>query len=391
MENYTFNVRYARRIPDPVFKEVHGSECHIFIVPVRSMPQGLPDDPNARRPKISKRIYQDVEESLLNRNGEPGTFHLKNKGIVVIADSVEQQSNSKYVVSMLSGIHGIVDGGHTYKLIERNLDNPDLPEKQFVTVEVRTKIPEGLIPEIAGGLNTSVQVAPMSLDNLAQKFNWLKKEIRDQAYADKIAWSENDPGEFDGRDLITLLTMFNVELFSNEKDEHPVMGYERKAGALKEFEKREGSYQRMTPIVKDIFRLHDIIRKNATTLYNKETGGKAGSLAFVEKRKQGVFDFVFTGDTHNFRLMNGALYPMLAAFRWYVVSDPQNLTTHWRKDFNEVLQAWEGMAGELMRATVQTSNELGRNPNAIGKSRNHWSSLHARVAKSDLLSSRQAV
>jgi len=35
--------------------------------------------------------------------------------------------------------------------------------------------------------------------------------------------------------------------------------------------------------------------------------------------------------------------------------------------------------------TFQASNELGRNPNAIGKSRNHWANLHARVAKSELI------
>ena len=225
----------------------------------------------------------------------------------------------------------------------------------------------------------------MSLDNLANKFDWLKKEIKKEPYAKNIAWSENDAGEFDARDLIALLTLFNVELFPNTKDEHPVMGYERKAGALKEFEKKEDSFKRLSPIVRDIFKLHDIIRKSALDLYNKDTGGKAGKLAFVEKRERGLYEYVFSGETHNFRLMNGALYPMLAAFRWYVVSDPKNLTMHWRKDFTEVLDAWHAMAGELMRATVQTSNELGRNPNAIGKSRNHWSNLHARVAKADLL------
>lgn len=44
-----------------------------------------------------------------------------------------------------------------------------------------------------------------------------------------------------------------------------------------------------------------------------------------------------------------------------------------------------------MRATLQTSNELGRNPLSIGKSRNHWANLHTRVAKFDLLNQQAKV
>jgi hypothetical protein len=41
-----------------------------------------------------------------------------------------------------------------------------------------------------------------------------------------------------------------------------------------------------------------------------------------------------------------------------------------------------------MRATQETSEELARNPNAIGKSRNHWATLHSTVAKYQLISTR---
>lgn len=389
--SFPFHVRFARRIPDPNWKEQYNAERHLFVVPVRDMPRGLPLDPNARKPKISRRIYQDVEKSLLNQDGEPDTFHQKNKGITIIANSVEQKSNHDYIVHMKSGIHGIVDGGHTNALIEKHLDNDELPENQFVNVEVRVGIPESFIPEIAGGLNTSVQVQDMSLDHLKGMFEWLKKILKSEPYFDQIAWSENDPGEFDARDLIALMTMFNVELFPNEKDEHPLMSYEKKSLALKGFEKKQDTFHRMEPIIKDILRFHDIIRQSAAGLYNKETGGKAGRLAFMEKRKRGKFVFPFTGKEDEFRLMNGALFPMLASFRWFVHLDEKTLKMRWRSDFDAVLEFWKGTGGELMRATLQTSNELGRNPNAIGKSRNHWSNLHARVAKADLLARQAAI
>ena len=50
-----------------------------------------------------------------------------------------------------------------------------------------------------------------------------------------------------------------------------------------------------------------------------------------------------------------------------------------------MLKRWTDSAAELMKATATASTELGRNPNAIGKSRNHWANLHARIAMLDLI------
>lgn len=383
---YSFRVRFARRIPDPLFKDKYGLERHHFVMAVRDVPRDLPLDPNARNPNVRKRIYRTVEDSLMNKNGEPGTFHLKNKGITIIADSVKEVGKNEYVVEMKPGPHGIVDGGHTYRLIEDNLDNDALPADQFVNIEVRTGVPDIWVPDIAGGLNTSVQVQDMSLDNLSGRFNWLRTTIKKEPYADKIAWSENDPGAFDARDLISFLVLFNTALFPNDEDEHPVYGYEKKALVLKAYEESQSSFERMESIVKDVFVLHDVVSLEARDLYNKATKGKAGSLAFMEKRERGLFDFPFVQKQAEYRLMNGALYPILAAFRWYVVQDEKTGKMSWRDGFPAVLKAWRETAPELIRATINTSNELGRNPNAIGKSRNHWSNLHGRVAKHDLLS-----
>ena len=118
---------------------------------------------------------------------------------------------------------GIVDGGHTYSLITKEDREPDaLPEAQYVKFEIVTHIPEDWIPEIAGGLNTSVQVQPMSLDALAHRFDWIKEELGKEPYYKQIAWRENEPGEFDARDIVSLLTCFSIALFPNVRDEQPV-------------------------------------------------------------------------------------------------------------------------------------------------------------------------
>jgi hypothetical protein len=85
---YRFAAPYARRLPDPIFHQSHGTERHVLFVPVRSVPKGLSLDPNARIPNLRRRIYRDIEASLFDRDTTPGTFHLKHKGITLIADSV---------------------------------------------------------------------------------------------------------------------------------------------------------------------------------------------------------------------------------------------------------------------------------------------------------------
>lgn len=381
----TIHASIARRIPDPNFKDQFGLERHLFVVPVKSLPQGIPLDPNARRPKTSKRVYQKVKASLFNQDCEAGTFHLKNKGITIVAQSVHSVAKDAYEITMLNGVHGILDGGHTYTLITEAQSNPDLPDNQYVTVEVRIGVPEAWIPEIAGGLNTSVQVQDMSLDNLAHAFQWIKDDIKSASYSSKIAWSENDVGEYDARDLVSLLAMFNIDIHPNDGDDHPVYGYEKKSVALKSFEEKSASYKRMRPILRDILNLHDIIRRDYYFIWNEKIeNGKAGNLAFSEKKSKGLWDFPFTGKKSEYRMVNGALYPILAAFRWFVVRDKFTGEISWRDGFQGVLDAWQDDAVTLLKSTHEMSNQLGRNPQSIGKSRPHWANVHNIVAKRDL-------
>jgi hypothetical protein len=346
----------------------------------------MPLDPNPRAQNTNRRVYQDVRASLLNEEGEPGTFHLKHKGITIVADRVHRvdDSSDAYEITFGEG-QGIIDGGHSYRLITDMLKKgEEIPDGQHVKVEVLTNLPPDWIPEIAGGLNTSVQVQPMSLDNLKGRFKELQGILKDEPYASKIAWKENEGGEFDARDIISLLYCFNVFEFPNNGEKQPTEAYSYKAKVLDHFEKNPAQYHRLSPILKDILKLHDTIGMHARDLYNSD-GGRAGSVHFVEDRKRGVFEFPFIGERSKYRLMNGALYPMLAAFRWMVEEDPDAGNVRWKGGFGSVLRLWDELGAELMRTSVQAGNDLGRNPNALGKSSNHWSNLYTKVAMRQLL------
>ncbi len=384
---FRFNAPIARRIIDPNFKKTHGLERHLFLVPVRDIPEDLPLDPNARRPNTNKRVYKKVEQSLLDKGVEPGTFHLKNHGIIVVARSVKQlaEDENMYEVKLGDG-HGVLDGGHTYKLITKHNKIGDLPENQYVQVEVRVGVPDDWIPELSGGLNTSVQVQDMSLDHLAGAFDWIKKALADEPYFNEIAWSENDPGAYDARDLISLMYLFNIDLFPNDQDELPIAAYEKKSEALKAFENDADHFKRMRPILKDILKLYDTIAKEARDIWNdSKPDAKAGRLAFMDESNGREFSFHFTQEIGKYQLFDGALYPILGAFRWYVERDPKTQKMRWRRGFKAVLRAWQKNAYQLLRLTKATSDQLGRNPNAIGKSRPHWAALHTTLSRNDLL------
>lgn len=377
MQRFILPARIARRLPDPVLDKDWGITRHILYVPVRAVPEGIPLDPNARTPNLRKRMYRQVEDSLLDRGENfPGTFHLKHKGITMIAHSVTPAGGDSYEVSVKEG-EGIVDGGHSYQLILNHKGDSQLPEDQVVKIEILCGIPTEWIPDIAGGLNTSVQVQPKSLDNLAGKFDWLKQELKDEPYFNQIAWRENDDGVYDVVYLLSLLTCFNIFTYPNQGDAQPVVAYEKKSAVLKQFETNPEEYERLRPIVKDVLELHDRIGHESKEIYNNATKGKFGNWTFVEMQKPGPYVFADLPATH--QLKTGALFPLLGAMRWMVVEDSKTGQAKWADGFASVLELWRQVAPELLIQTGQASQELGRNPHTLGRSRNHWSSLHSKV------------
>ena len=394
----------ARRVPDPTLDD---AERHVMFIRALDIPDGLPKDPNPRNQRPDKPIYREVGRHLLNEEGTVNTFHLKNKGITLIAESVQRKPGTEdvYEVTFDSrSQHGVVDGGHTYEILrERRKEIEDLnggdsdgPEiDQFVKLEIITGLTHDLVPEIARGLNTAVQVQEMSLANLQDRFDWIKETIADEPYADKIAFRENEGKlnkPYDARDLLVILELFNITDFPNNKGEYPTHAFSSKTKVLLKYlddcKKGNGGakYKMLQPILKDILVLHDTISLEARGLHNK-AGGRAGNLAYVEGRKRGKFLFPFINKEDQYRLFKGALFPMLGAFRWMVEEGPTG-QAQWVGSFDEVKKMWREIGAELMKATQETSEERDRNPNAIGKSRNNWATLHSTVAKYQLISSR---
>lgn len=388
MPSFSLHPRFARRLPDPFSNSTHGTERHIFFVPVNEIPPGISLDPSPRTPNTRWDIYKEVQASLLNQSGTPGTFHLKNRGITILARHVEKIDESEYQIDLDEG-QGILDGAHTYRLIiEAQQDKSvKLPQKQFVRIEVVTKLPSEWVTEVSAALSTSIQGQRDSMKHLQDALQWIKDELRDQRYFKSIAWSETERGLLDVKDLLCIMTCFNTSSYPNSGSHHPVVAYENKSIVLSSFEadyKNEGgkAYRRLRPILKDILSLHDIIQLEFPKFHQQHNGG---APQLIERSTKRPFEFPFLQTKSSERLARGALLPLLAAFRWLVEDDAASGAVRWRGGLEAVLRRWRDLAEKLVLQTAERCREVGGNADAIGKSATHWSMLHKEVALSDLI------
>jgi hypothetical protein len=412
MMNVELRCRDARRIDDPVTR----GDRHFFVVNVLDIPKDIPTHPNPRDQAIDRAIYKRIAKSLINDDddgGEKNAFFVKNKGITMLATSVRKtgpDDGHRYTIEFEGEANGIADGAHTYKLILENQDyirefnetaNGDRIE-QYVEVRVLTgsRLPD-LVSDIAGGLNTGVQVQAASLANLAHHFDWLKTAIKDAPFEDKVAFKQFEEGEYTVTDVLCILDLFNIDDFPVNGDKFPTRAYDSANRLLasyipaaeartKDPDSPPHPWEKTKNLVLDILELHDLISSTGVNLYNERGAKRGGGLSWVRgkvqrKTKDGTawmdrtYKFTFLGTTGKTALYRGALIPMLGAFRCVVEEDPVTGYYRWQIPFQEVKAMWNELGGTLMEKTQASSEELGRKPDAIGKSRNHWGVLYSTV------------
>lgn len=405
-------VETARRMQNERDKAL-GIVRHLMDVPVVSIGSGLTklNGPNPRPvPSTKKKVAKQMEASLLNIDVPmDDVFHLAHLGITIVGD-VDRVDDTTYDVTFeldesddsREPSDGIVNGLHTLAVFEKVLSQALVSQRQYVTFTVISGIPtqqrDTLIPWIARGRNTVLQVKDQSIDNLMGLFAPLKEVVADKPYAGLIGWEESARTPYDVLDVIAILTALNPTAFPNESgrgDEitHPVMAYEKQSSCLKLFEdpKLRGSYSAMVPLLPEALHLYDTIRSTAVDAYNAERR-KGGNLRIIEKKPDhegkaisDAWEFPFIRNTDGtygrrgaYRLSAGATFATLAAFRVFVRPTGENRSMRWDGGFEAVLEAWCQLGEEMMLSCAETSQSLGgpNNMNAVGKHRPLWRGLH---------------
>ena len=382
LDKATIKAEYSRHYPDPLNQSSEGDPLHIdhhvLLSRAIDVPSGISKAPNPRAQRTDRGIYKEVRKSL--DDADDLSFHLKNKGITVLAHHLEYSTDKKTVDLYLGEGDGIVDGAHTYQIILEAQEAGTCPEGQYVKFEVLTGIPQDMGPDITGGLNTAVQVDDASLLNLEGEFDWVKETLKKTKFGARISYKQNEEGAYDIREILGLMTLFNVNKFPYPQ--HPKEAYVSKARCLDLYKNDPDSFKMLKPILIDILRLHDHVHVQSRERYNEEVGGRAAGMRGVyATKKRGNYEYIFTEDERNYRLYDGALYPMLGAIRFLVEQKPGENVYSWKlKSFDKVKSFFDEVAPDLVATTYKTSLTYGRKPNPIGKDENHWDNMYKTVA-----------
>ena len=222
-EKLQFSIQTYRKLPSP-FGKVNNTrlsgEIHELLVNVNDLPDNINLKTNPRVQNMNTKTVQKIKEGLMTDNQ---AFHLLNRGIVLSAGTVKHDTvNGNLIVNFDDfEVHGNIDGGHTYKVILENRSK--MNHEQFVKIEILTGI-EDIFEDVAAARNTSVQVKDSAIAELKKKFEFIKDSISSEPYANNIAYKDNEDKDIDIKEIISILTMFNIESYPG-RDSMPTKSF----------------------------------------------------------------------------------------------------------------------------------------------------------------------
>lgn len=382
-----------RRLPTPY--DEAGKKMYTAILNVKDVPEELDEwrELNVRDPKENKTVPKDIRDSLIN---DPGSFFFKNRGLLIFADSVEFDNVSNLVKVEFADkqMHGLADGGHSFRVIRRHLDGLSPEELNdfdaFVKVEILEgyKTREEAVPVIEAR-NNSTPVAEQSFQELLGAYNVIKEQVGGKPYFDRIyykQYEENSDGtakDIDVKELLSYLVSFDISSFGSK--EHPIKAYTSRAKVVEHFaldknnpDKKE-RMDKLAPLLPKILELRDFIYELLPEAYN-DGSGAFGLLKGVVKIKKNMKkeEMCFTGRTSMYRIPAGFIYPILSAFR-VLVKDVGGVYV-WKQDpvalFNDLKHELAVDIGEQAKRI--------QNPNQLGKDHGTWTICY-KVVENEVL------
>lgn len=386
----TFKVASFRKIPNPYLASEGGEKdscMYIAVCDVMDIPDNIPMDTNPREQKLTTNVAKKIKESLINP--QEYNFYLLNRGLLLSAKDVvyNNYANTITIVFEDFDVHGNVDGGHTYRTILENRHLLNYGE-QYVKIEIVTGI-ENIFQSLAAARNTSTQVEDKSIAELENRFEIIKEEIASESFASRVYFKENDSGDIDVTDVLSILNLFNIDKY-NSMDVFPIISYSGKKKCVEAYIKAHkeygnsdsNPYVKMKPIMLDIFKLYDKIETNMNYFYkNKVSNGRYGAVKGTIMPKNGnQIKSKFYENNVDVGSPTGFIYPILGAFRALVKKD-SNGNYCWVTDPFALL---DSIGGELVETTVERSRTLGNNPQSVGKDNGNWKTLYMTVLLNSL-------
>lgn len=347
---------------------------------------------NPREQKLTTDVARDIANSLRSKKKD---FHVLNRGILLSANDVtfdnkEKKATIKFVDAKL---HGIVDGGHTYRQILKYQENGVMIFEKYVQIEVITNFDS--IEELAEARNNSVAVDDKSIEELRGTFDPIKniignQLIRGDQYFKRISFRQNEfwgnkdvNNIIDVREIVAIINMFNPLLYDSMGSTHPIQSYTGKAASLNKFlkmtktgskgedpEYRKAVIEKMASIIPDIFKLWDEIEINFAKV-SKELNRRYGSKPYSNYGKENIKKVsLFSNCEMQYTIPKGIMYPVLGAFRALVCEKDGKFD--WIVSPFEV---WKEKKAQMVTSVLENSAQFANSPDKLGKSALLWDSL----------------
>jgi hypothetical protein len=381
MTKLRFPTHQFRSLPAPN----GSSKVGFFFTPVADLPSELWEwrEVNPREVNRRSSVYRAIVETLRD---QPERFQERNRGITLVADDLTFDDKRKEAVLRLSDVkqNGVVDGAHTLDAILETQKNP--PEDgwpAYVFIKAIVGVDSSQIAEIAGGLNTSQQVDLKSLENLREHFSTLQKVLREEPYADDIAYKMNEDKPIDVREILYYLAVFDCSVYDEKR--HPVSLFGRKEGIVRRFAEQASdpkagdSFNILISRAPEILRLRDEIEKRALALPVGRY--KAGKGKRVRSESNRTNQLPFIGETVNGKIPLGWMMPMLAGFRANVTWNKPKGSFGWIMPIDELL---DSCTDRLVLGIQEVHEQENSRPEYVGRNAISWRMSYNTVAQAIL-------
>lgn len=376
---------------------VQNAKLGTCFVRVTDIP-GLLDNYMEINPRVPSRnrkgiLSGPVVKGILTTLREmPEEMALKNQGIHLLVEdmrfSAEKGDRGLLNITFTdAGRHGIINGGHTYAAIRESVETATPEElKDLENAYVRLHIMQGIdpdfVPEIAEGLNRSKQVDDPSLINLQGEFDIIRKSLRGIPGENAIAYHQGDEGEVYISEILVILALFNRERFSEKK--HPYNLYHKQALGLKYFSEdlveHKKTIENLIQMLPDFLWLGDSIRKATpeAAKHNEFQFGrvKIGSKARAGSTKNKGTFLPFINEMVNYRVPNGWVYPMLAAFRANIKKSDDGKRLEWIVPLSQILA---DTIDDIVGVCVREHKNNNARPELIGKRESAYSQCYTKI------------
>jgi hypothetical protein len=385
MSNQVFKFRVNRNHYDakqvPHYNQVTE---HSFYIRACDLPAGLPSDCNPRQQNIEKGIYRKITASFCDK--EDLSFLLKNNGITILADNVSEDKSlpfgDRVLAITIPDDLGVVNGKHSYNIIRKFAEqNPD----QYVRVIVLEGLDEDLIPRIAEGLNTSMQISALSIANFRSEFDTIHKILADKPYYNFLKFEDNDDETtIDGKALLNHMWVCCPAFYVGNSKKHASGIYNTRnvihdTGFLAEDSNPvKTELLRMVPLLPDIIEISMHLLYNTADLYTNLKAPRKANIynensLFDDKLKAPFLDPKNTKKLRQLRL--AYVYMILAGLRYCITYDAAKDCYAWTMSSAQLVEIVNAAIRPCLSLVVSRFTEFGGNQNSTQRDVHTWNLL----------------